>query len=85
MPLPKQAAERVEKAEENGLCLACLEPLGRSDRQIRGVHDTCYKALMRACKRGDVTEQDLIRQGRLFAAKKAGRKPNHKALKGLLP
>lgn len=74
--LTKEATERIAKAERERLCVACLNPLG-SSRVIRGCHEACKKATERAIARGDFTEEERVRDGKLLSGHAGGRKPTN--------
>lgn len=61
----KQAVQkRIEKAKAKNLCLACLQPLDDT-RVIRGCHERCYRATLRAVVAGKTTIADRIAEGKL--------------------
>ncbi len=70
--LSRTAQQRVAKAADQGLCVACLQPL--DGRVIRGVHERCYRATRNAVLRGDFTEEDRIKEGKLLECQPGGRK-----------
>ena len=76
MELSKAAVRRIAKADSEQLCVGCLEPLGDS-RVVRGCHEKCFRATLRAIERGDVTEETRVAEGKLLAAGTRGRKPSN--------
>ncbi len=71
----RSAIERIRKCREQDLCVACEQPLyGES---VRGCHWKCYKATMRAIERGELTEEQRVREGKLLASRRAGRPPSN--------
>lgn len=72
----KSARDRLTKAEAEGLCVACLKPLG-SGMIKRGCHESCYQATRRAIQRGLATEADRVAAGKLREAGHGGRKPSN--------
>ena len=72
----KTAIERIAKAESEGLCLACLEPIGES-RVVRMCHERCARATQRAIERGDFTEAERIASGKYGASSPGGRPPSN--------
>lgn len=71
----KAARERLEKAEKEHLCVACMEAL--NGRPMRGMHMRCYHATMRAIRTGKTTEEDRVAQGKMLEPAKTGRKPSN--------
>jgi hypothetical protein len=67
----KSAMDRIAKCERDGLCLACLEKL--DGRVIRACHERCVKATKRAIERGDFTEDERVRDGKLGESSPGGR------------
>lgn len=72
----REARERLKSCQKNGLCPACLQPLGDSPTK-RGVHERCYYATYRAVKAGKVTWAERVRQGKLLEAGTPGRPPSN--------
>lgn len=61
----------------DSLCTQCLKPLGK-DKGVRGMHTTtCARATYRAIQQGKVTEEELVRAGRMKERAKPGRKPSN--------
>lgn len=71
----KAAMDRIDKAQREGLCLACMEPLDET-RVVRGCHERCARATYRAIERGDFTEDERVQQGKWLSTDK-GRKPSN--------
>lgn len=69
-----EAKKRVAKAKAEGLCVACLAPA--YGRMIRGCHQKCYRATIRAIEKGLTTETERLSQGKLLPIAQAGRKPS---------
>ena len=72
----KSAQQRIAKAQREGLCCACMEPLDDT-RTIRGCHERCRQAAARLIERGVVTEEQLIADGELLPADTGGRRPSN--------
>lgn len=72
----RKADTRVRRALRDNLCVACLKPLLES-KVIRGCHERCYRATVRAVERGDFTEADRIQAGKLLPAKTGGGRPTN--------
>lgn len=72
----KEAMDRLAKAAREGLCVACMQPLGQS-RVIRGCHQACWKATKRAVDKGKYTEDQRIAEGKLLNAESGGRPPSN--------
>lgn len=69
----KTARQRVAKAEANNLCCACMEPLDKT-RTIRGCHERCYQATIRAIARGLTTDAERVKEGKLLPQASPGPK-----------
>lgn len=75
--LGKSAQKRLHKCNEKGLCLACEQPIKDGEHVVRGIHLRCYHATLRAIKRGDFTDDQRVREGRMLQAKPGGRPPTN--------
>ncbi|MEM7558452.1 MAG: hypothetical protein AAF394_04960 [Planctomycetota bacterium] len=71
--MDKEAIRRIAKAEEEGLCLACLEKLKPGEAVIRGDHARCYHAIYRAIQRGETTDAQMVAKGMMLEASRGGR------------
>lgn len=49
-----------------GRCLGCGEKLNPKDENKRGLHPKCYGAYRRAVKRGETTEKEVVRNGKML-------------------
>ena len=72
----RSAKQRLAKAEAEGLCVACLEPLGEGTIK-RGCHERCYIATRRQIDRGVWTMEDRLADGKILEADTGGRKPSN--------
>lgn len=70
------ARQRVADCLKHQLCLACLKP-ARRGRIIRGCHERCYRATLRAAQVGKCTLEERIAQGKLLYSQPSGRKPSN--------
>lgn len=70
----KPARERLAKAEKEGLCVACMQPLD-GETPIRGCHSRCYRATRRAILAEKFTESERVEAGKLLEKLDPGRKP----------
>lgn len=70
------AQARIRKATKERLCVACMEPLN-GESPLRGCHERCYRATLRAIERGDTTEEDRMLEGKFLKRGKGGRKPSN--------
>ena len=77
----KSVRDRLARAEKECLCVACLEPL--DGRVVRGCHERCHKATMRAIDAGLTTEIERVSEGKLLEMGKRGRKPTNLVSKEL--
>lgn len=75
--MKRSAIARVEKCRRENLCVACMESLDGEKRVLRGCHERCHAATMRAIQRGDVTEEARIAEGKLLEKSPGGRKPSN--------
>lgn len=73
--LKKTAQKRIQQCNAEGLCLACLKPLDNT-RTIRGVHERCNQATIRAINRGETTEEQRISEGKWLPRDAGGRPPS---------
>ena len=72
----KKAMQRIAEAEAKHLCVACLQPLDGT-RVVRGCHERCYRATLRAIESGKTTEADRMKEGKLLEADEGGRKASN--------
>ncbi len=68
----RTARLRIAKAEQDHLCVACMEELGK-EQAIRGCHSRCYQATLRAIRAGKFTEQERMSAGKLLEKLPSGR------------
>ncbi len=68
MEMSEEVRQRLAKADSEGLCVACMEPLDKIGRVIRGCHERCSAAMWRAINAGTWTEQQRIDEGKLLPA-----------------
>lgn len=73
--LSKDAVERVAKLTSEHRCLGCEEKLVDGERVTCGQCQTCYNAACHAIAKKRVKRADLIREGKMLAPQKGGRKP----------
>lgn len=71
----RSAKQRLAKAESEGLCVACMEPLDGMVK--RGCHERCYIATRRAIERGIWTMEERLAEGKILEAETPGRKPSN--------
>lgn len=72
----KAAQQRFDRAANEALCLACLQPLN-GQTPIGGCHPKCHRATLRAIAAGKTTRDDRVREGKLLPRGKCGRKPSN--------
>lgn len=70
----RSAIRRLAKADKEGLCVACLQPLDGVVK--RGCHERCYQATLRAIREGKFTMEDRITEGKIREANQ-GRRPSN--------
>ncbi|MFN5710050.1 MAG: hypothetical protein ACK56J_10515 [Planctomycetota bacterium] len=68
--------QRIADCLKHQLCVACLQP-ARRGRVIRGCHERCYRATIRAAQAGKCTIEERIAQGKLLYSQPSGRKPSN--------
>lgn len=73
--MKRGAAERIEKCQREGLCVACLKPLEKG-RVIRGCHESCRRLTQIRIDRGDWTQEQRIAEGKLLPLR-PGRRPSN--------
>lgn len=71
------AIQRLQKAQAENLCLACMCSLEGEKRVVRGLHYRCYTATMRAIAARKWTEKDRIADAKLLPGEPGGRKPSN--------
>lgn len=72
----KAAQRRLAKADAENLCCACMQPHDGT-RIIRGNHERCYRATMRAIEAGKTTDEERVAEGKLLEADPGGRKASN--------
>ena len=73
----REALKRIAKAEAEGLCLACLQPLGEGTIK-RHCHERCYRATLRQVERGTTTIEKRVADGKLAGeSDNKGRPPSN--------
>lgn len=73
----KTEAKRIEEHVEARVCLACDCKVEEDRRYLRGLCEGCHRATLRAIARGDFSEEDRIKKGKLLAKASGGRKPTN--------
>lgn len=58
-------------------CLGCEREFTAGEKIVRGCCVTCYAAIRRAIQSRRISERELIREGRILAATKGGRRPQN--------
>ena len=75
--ISRKAIARISKAMSDGLCFACLEPLGDSPAK-RHCHERCYRATLRAVEKGQTTIDERVSEGKLAGdSENRGRPPSN--------
>ncbi len=80
---PAWALEKVTK----GICLGCGKSIPKTEKSQRGNDLTCYRQVMRAIERGDLTDHNAVEKGLLSPKGKAKQRvnpPKNRALNSLL-
>lgn len=72
----KSAQQRIAKAAAENLCVACMQPHDGT-RVIRGTHERCYRATLRAIESGKTTDEKRVADGKLLEAESGGRKASN--------
>lgn len=70
----RSAIRRLAKAEQEGLCVACMQPLDGTVK--RGCHERCYQATLRAIREEKFTMEDRIAEGKIRETNQ-GRRPSN--------
>lgn len=73
--MKRSAMQRIERCKKENLCVACMESLEGEKRVLRGCHERCHSATMRAIAKGVVTEELRVADGKLLERSPGGRKP----------
>jgi hypothetical protein len=66
---------RLERCDREGLCTACLNKIPAGAKSVRGQCMTCYPNTMKKIAAKKVSENQLIREGKIKKAGRPGRKP----------
>lgn len=75
--ISEHGLKRVTALLAEGKCVACEEPLlGQTPKC--GQCPTCYQAARRAIDARKISRSELIREGKMLAPSKGGRKPSNK-------
>lgn len=72
-----EAIRHIERCQSEGKCLACDRKVPSGQRVIRGLCEACYQATLRAIGRGDFTQEERIKAGKLLARRPGGRQPSN--------
>lgn len=75
--MKRSSVSRIDKCRRENLCVACLGSLEGEKRVLRGCHERCHAATMRAIAKGATTEQARIADGKLLERSPGGRKPSN--------
>ncbi len=84
--LTQQGEKRRSELLIQGRCLGCerqLVPGKRGDEVRCGQCNSCYAATQRNIKARRVTQNELVREGKLLKPTKGGRKPTNPYTKSL--
>ncbi len=65
--------ESAEQLLEKRICLACGKAIPAKKREIRGLHESCYKKTKDAIRQFKTTENQLIEAGLLAPVRVTGR------------
>jgi len=79
--VPDRVRRAVDRFVAGGVCLRCEKK--KPGRYTRGLDANCYNLTIKEINRGETTEAELIRLGRLTEAQKGGRKTSIPALREL--
>lgn len=74
--IPDEALRRQQKLLGECKCIGCEGPAGENVR--RGLCPACYQAAHRAMVAKRITDQQLVREGKMLPAKTAGRRTTNK-------
>lgn len=76
--ISKPVQSRINRLKSRGQCLACEKKFVAGERVTRGDCATCYNGALHAIRKGKVTIDELIREGKMLEKKPRGRKPANK-------
>ncbi len=74
---------RLDRCEAEGLCCGCLQRITEHDTVRRGMHKACHQATMTGIRRGIITEEGRMAEGKMLPADRGGRKPTNPVAKEL--
>jgi hypothetical protein len=81
--ITSEGAARRDKLLADGKCLGCQEVTEADEQMRRGLCEACYSAFRRALAKKLVQERKLIKDGRVLAPGKGGRRPANAFTKSL--
>lgn len=70
----KAAVSRVKK--DMSTCVTCGKPIPEGHRPVRGAHYKCYRRLIRMVREGLISEDEVVRSGKLLPPEPGGRNPS---------
>ena len=71
--MKKGAVKWVNNCKEKNLCVACGTSLEGEKKIVRGCHERCHAATMRAIRRGEFTQDERVAEGKLLERENGGR------------
>jgi len=72
--IPTDVIAARDKLVSDGCCLGCKRKFVGQEKQTRGQCQSCYQGTIRTVRSGDITIEELIREGRLLERSRPGRK-----------
>lgn len=75
--VPEEVQREVDRLVAENRCLGCEKEFEADEKRSCGQCPTCFSASYRAINRGDVTRNQLIREGKLLKSGKPGPKPKN--------
>lgn len=69
--MSSKGSRRIVKAKQEDLCLGCLSK--SQSKLIRGLCSACYQATLRLINSGQVSEESLLKNGKIYPKSKGGR------------
>lgn len=66
--IPPEIERQNDRLKADGICLGCGDKIPPKVKDKRGLHPKCYEAYRRAVSRGETTEKEMLRSGKILPA-----------------
>ena len=75
--IPQEAKERRDRLVAGRRCVGCERELVLTKKVQRGLCPTCYSATRKAVRNRRITDEELLRRGRILPPAAGGPKPHN--------